>query len=523
MSTKKSIETRKTKFEISDEDFDRLARIQGSDKFNQMNQLEWLNYKIKMEDVVYNFLKGSTAKINDIKKDQRKRAEKIIEDLLNVNPKIIYSFNGDTQEVKTIERRKSEDKVGTVILMDGHGRLVWQLLNYWYNVKKREDTLKLVVIEYNKRNHEFHEKMFPKDITCALGNVFTKELYRYRTPDGNFIECDPSQMVVYFNFTSIEDQGNILYERLASNAYDGISTHWSYMSQIIVKRSNQNLKSTLLVNTHNFIKDFRHFYGHLEGKKFMSYPVDYYSTRSYFDSFRLDFHTNRKCLKFNIATLMNNCRQFERDLVRNNYKNLEKILSSKNKKKNKIGQLKKTLKNKGTSIAKGMRDLCSLNIYKLKCADKTVSCGSSEWQFGSQIEAELFLFIMKWVFHGMYYRYKENMIVNDDDDEYVLKDEIHKQILDVFQSITYRIVNHITKGTGLRSIYSKLMKQRSWGNSPLGDNFLWIRDDDDDGPFVSKSNYTIVDNTDWQQDEGGESKTSEIVDSLTETFSNLRF
>ena len=267
MSTKKTKKsTRKTKFEISDGDFDRLAGIDGSDKFNQMNQLEWLNYKIKMEDIVYNFLKGSTAKINDIKKDQRKRAEKIIEDLLNVNPKIIYSFNGDTQEVTTIERRKSEDKVGTVILMDGHGRMVWQLLNYWYNVKKRKDTLKMIVIEYNKKNHEFHEIMFPKDITCKQGNVFAKELYEYRTSDGNFIKCDPLYMVLYLNFTSIESQGNILYERLAANAYEGISTHFSYMPQIVVKRGNQEKTSTLLVTTHLFITDSGYFYGQLEGK-----------------------------------------------------------------------------------------------------------------------------------------------------------------------------------------------------------------------------------------------------------------
>ena len=131
---------------------------------------------------------------------------------------------------------------------------------------------------------------------------------------------------------------------------------------------------------------------------------------------------------------------------------------------------------------------------------------------------------MKWVFHGLYYRYKNNIIYYDDDDiQFDEEDKIIIQILDVFKSMTYRIVNHITKGTSLRGIYSRMIGERSWGKYPLGNDFLWIEDEYDLGPFEDKSNYTIVDNTDWQQDEGGESKTSEIVDSLTETFSNLRF
>jgi hypothetical protein len=140
------------------------------------------------------------------------------------------------------------------------------------------------------------------------------------------------------------------------------------------------------------------------------------------------------------------------------------------------------------------------------------------------MQAKLFIFIMKWVFHGMYYRYKENMIFYDDDDEYDLKHEIYEQLLYVFQSITYRIINHITKGTKLRSIYSTLMKQRSWGNSPLGNDFLWIQDEDDDGPFES-ANQIVRNHVDWQieEEEGGESKVPESQNSLVQIFSNLRF
>lgn len=514
--------SRKTKFEISDADFDKLSRIKGGVNFNTMGQKEWMK---KTRNVVYNFLDETTSKINDIKRDQEERAKKIIEDLLDRQPKVIYSFDRKKTSVKRRKiKKKKSIKVGTVILMDGHGRMVWQLLNYWYNVKGKTDILKIIVIEFNGKNHRFHKEMFPKDITSIRGNVFDKNLYKYKISEDEIIECDPVYMVVYFNFTSIGDQGPILYNRLASNAYEGISTHWSYMPQIMVKREKQDKTSTLLVTTHNFITDFGYFYGQIAGNKFISYPINRYTQRAQFFSFRLNFHAVKKCLEFSIKTLMNNCRQFERDLIRDEYENLEKILSL-NKKAIRISQLKEVLAERNTSIVKGMRDLCSLNIYDLKCDGDTVMCGSTVWELGTIIQAKTFIFIMKWIFHGMYYRYKNN-IIHDDDDDGTIKDLICAQLLDVFQSISYRIINHILKGNDLRGIYSNLMGQRSWGDSPLGEDFSWIRDDEWDGPFVN-GNETIENYTDWQtsgesKEEGGESK-SNLQDTLINAFRNLRF
>ena len=87
---------------------------------------------------------------------------------------------------------------------------------------------------------------------------------------------------------------------------------------------------------------------------------------------------------------MNNCRQFEIDLIRNDYDKLKKLLRSKKNTSHKIDKLKNALKNKSTSIVKGMQDLCSLKIYKLSCANMAVTCGSSEWDFGTGKEAQLF-------------------------------------------------------------------------------------------------------------------------------------
>ena len=433
--------SRKTKFEISDADFDRLARMQVGVKFNEMDQKKWMN---ETRNAVYNFLdERQTSKINNIKRDQEERAKQIIEDLLDRRRKVIYSFDRKKTSVKRRKLKKKErTKVGTVILMDGHGRMVWQLLNYWYNVKEKTDILKIIVIEFNDNNHRFHEEMFPKDITCIGGNVFNKNLYKYKISEDEIIECDPMYMVVYFNFTSIGDQGPILYNRLASNAYEGISTHWSYMPQIMVKRENQNLSSSLSVTTHNFITDFGYFYGQLVENKFISYPIDGYTQRAQFYSFRLDFHADKKCLEFSIKTLINNCRQFEKDLVKNEYENLEKFLSS-NKKAINTSQIKEVLAERSTSIVKGMQDLCSLNIYDLKCNGHTVMCGSTVWELGTIIQAKTFILIMKWVFHGMYYRYKNNIILYDDDDDETIDDLIYLQLLDVFQSISYLSLIHI--------------------------------------------------------------------------------
>ena len=70
------------------------------------------------------------------------------------------------------------------------------------------------------------------------------------------------------------------------------------------------------------------------------------------------------------------------------------------------------------------------------------------------------------------------------------------------------------------------MGQRSWGDSPLGEDFSWIRDDEWDGPFESNG-QTIENSTDWQEggeskEAGGESK-SNLQDTLVNAFRNLRF
>ena len=544
-----------TSFEVTSE---QLGVIESMAKIN--NQKDWLDFKKQdgstMKDFLYSFLKPAystqrkeSIRIAKIKKDQERRAKQLIKDLLSTEPKKKYSiyrrqhpqFDVEKEgwsthlEINKTEVIKNEENVGTIVLMDGHGRLVWQLLNEWYNVQERTDKLRLIVIEWNAKNHKFHKKFFPPDITCYKGNVFNKSLYVYNEigADGKITEipCKEENMVVYFNFTSIGDQGRKLYQRLAENASKGIDTHWSYAAAFLQSKEMKEATSTLLTSTHEFMEylkgeqdrgGFGYFYGLLEDGlledgNFISYPVDRYSLRSGFYSMRLDLNNtkdaNIRCIEFESAHLTLNCEQFEDVLKANNNAEFKQLLP----KKAIFGNLM------NTSISGGVHDLCSINIYTLECDGNNVKCGNTTWEFRTIKQANMFLFTLRWVFFGMYVRY-----IKSCDSlrlaQGTVRTAILGQLMHVLASMSYAVQNHITQDKEIRKKYNDILTEVPWKDEDATD-LSWLENSSINTGNFNK--YDVVNKTPWAEwanssSSGGESK-SNLQDTLVNAFRNLRF
>ena len=354
-------------------------------------------------------------------------------------------------------------------------------------------------------------------------------MYNEIGADGKITEipCKEENMVVYFNFTSIGDQGRKLYQRLAENASKGIDTHWSYAAAFLQSKEMKEATSTLLTSTHEFMEylkgeqnrgGFGYFYGLLEDGNFISYPVDRYSLRSGFYSMRLDLNNtkdaNIRCIEFESAHLTLNCKQFEDVLKADNNAEFKQLLP----KKARFGNLM------NTSISRGVRDLCSINIYTLECDGNNIKCGNTTWEFRTIKQANMSLFTIRWVFYGMYVRY-----IKSCDSlrlaEGRVRTAILGQLMHVLASMSYAVQNHITQDNKIGRKYNAILTEVPWKDEDATD-LSWLENSSID--TENFNDYDVVNKTPWTKwasknsSSGGESK-SNLQDTLVNAFRNLRF
>ena len=260
----------KTVFEIEDEQVERVK----SKKYFEMTQKEWLNVP-EIKDELYGYVQdtfNTTNKMNALKEDQRIRASELIKDLLETQEVDILFGLGDEKTRQTEQLTQ-----GRIILMDGHGRMIWQLLHEWHVVLQKTEPLQLVLVEFNKDNYNFHKINLPKDIEHIYGDIFdAKALRRAGKAD-----------VVYYNFTSLGKQAPTLFRRLAQHSLLGVRTHWSFMRQFSPPKRPP---AALFSHAYWFINETNWYYGMLEGTNAAAvYSARQVSRRNAFYTMKLDF------------------------------------------------------------------------------------------------------------------------------------------------------------------------------------------------------------------------------------------
>lgn len=260
----------KTVFEIEDDQVERIK----SKKYFEMTQKEWLEVP-GIEDELYGYVQdtfNTPNRMDALKRDQQVRASELIKDLLETQEVDILIGLGDDMYRKTKQLTP-----GRIILMDGHGRMIWQLLNEWHVVLAKTEPLPLVLVEFNKENYNFHKINLPQNIEHIYGDIFDSEAYDLNR------EAD----VVYYNFTSIGKQAPVLFRRLAQHSLLCIRTHWSFMRQFSPPKRPP---AALFSHAFWYINKTNWYYGMIEGTSTAAvYGVRQISRRHAFYTMKLDF------------------------------------------------------------------------------------------------------------------------------------------------------------------------------------------------------------------------------------------
>lgn len=308
MDAKNILETSaNTIFEIENS---QLAHLE-SEKYFEMTQKEWLNVP-GIKEELYNYVSDTfdtTRKMEALMLDQETRAKSLINDLLETQEVSLLVGLGD------VERRKVRVLTqGRIILMDGHGRMIWQLLHEWHEVLNKEEPLPIVLVEFNEDNFMFHKLNLPMNITHIYGDIFDDLAY----------DLDKASDVVYYNFTSIGKQAPVLFRRLAQHAMLGVRTHWSFMRQFSKPKSPP---PALFSHAFWHINKVKWYYGMLEGTdSAVTYSVSQVSKRNAFYTMKLDFSEVVTVFDFEFVGLPRVIQDFDLDV--SEWSNLLKHLFS---------------------------------------------------------------------------------------------------------------------------------------------------------------------------------------------------
>ena len=250
------------------------ARINPDTDYSIMDQKEWVN-RDGIKDELYNYLKFEPKKLKAVMKDQQTRAKSLINEFLNTKQyTLLRSIDGDV--TKTTQTMIP----GRIILMDGHGRMIWQLLNEWYNVQKRKDRLNIVLVEYDEDLFEFHKRNLPLGIDHYQGDIFDTEYGLNRETD-----------VVYYNFMSIKsipNQDRTLFKHLAEHAAKGIRTYWSFSRQFTIPKSPP---AALFSHAFWHMNGVQWYYGMFDGD-IVGYNVEEVSVRNTFYTYKINFNVH---------------------------------------------------------------------------------------------------------------------------------------------------------------------------------------------------------------------------------------
>jgi hypothetical protein len=156
------------------------ASNEGVVRFNTLSNSEWLHIMHHTNQLWHN--------VSDaVFRDQFNRAYEICEELINSN--------------------KTE-----VVLLDGHGRMVFLILFILSHKGVDIDRYRFHVFELNKVVYDWHTMFFPSSCTHYNTTIFN---YRDRTDLITF----SSSCVVYLNFCSVSDQLTELMEYIPAAIY----------------------------------------------------------------------------------------------------------------------------------------------------------------------------------------------------------------------------------------------------------------------------------------------------------------
>ena len=193
-------------------------------------------------DLFTNALNHNTATLIEIVQDQKRRAIAVVNDILQAQGNHEYDL----------------------MLLDGHGRMTWCILNIWYGFNGIDMVLSRLGVNVNLQEENTNRRPL-KIILAEIGENQFKYHYRYlripgivqhvRLGDALKIPLSTSIKVRYYNFTSLGDQVEPFYEKLAEHAYHRQRVHWSFAPKRTNTFHSQPPQTTVAIKTNLYTNE----------------------------------------------------------------------------------------------------------------------------------------------------------------------------------------------------------------------------------------------------------------------------
>ena len=321
----KTEKTRRTEFEPNQKDIDNLLEIVGFDGLKHMSQSEWLQYNLNgknMYDYLYGFMDGH-LQLEEIKEDQQKRARAIAKTIYQRFFRRGLDISGEFQQEQTrernaFERTRSFEMDGAaaaplqrppqiprlqsgpsqvtrerpsrfsnvhLVTMDGHGRMIWCILNEFRKLwpeGSRVPELRIKVMDIDKNTGLFHSLIFPRNVTLGK-NIITYAHLMLRYPQ--LYGTDTTMPLMYFNFTSLGTQASSFFDCLAKFALRNQQCFFSYMLRFTSRIQNPNVALSEFQNVTEKLKQEQYFIDIVQGEdgeKIVHYQTRMVSLRTHF-------------------------------------------------------------------------------------------------------------------------------------------------------------------------------------------------------------------------------------------------
>lgn len=321
----KTQKTRRTEFEPNEKDIFNLFEIVGYDGLKHMSQSEWLQYNLNgknMYDYLYGFM-DEHFQLEEIKADQQIRARAIAKTIyqrfflhgLDISDEFQQE---QTRERNAFERTRSFEMDGAaaaplqrppqiprlqsgpvqvtrerhfrfsnfhLVTMDGHGRMIWCILNEFRQLwpeGTRVPELRIKVMDIDENTTHFHQLIFPHNVTLGSNIIrYAHLMLRHRQLYGT----DTTMPLFYFNFTSLGDQTSSFFDCLAKFALRNQQCFFSYMLRFTSRIQNSNVALSEFQNVTEKLKQDQYFIDivqNADGEKIVHYQTRMVSLRTHF-------------------------------------------------------------------------------------------------------------------------------------------------------------------------------------------------------------------------------------------------